>query len=103
LKRFCKRVGIEYRSPHGLRHGHGVYIAKISATYEEFKAYSQNMGHETTEITEKYYSRFANKDVKRIVTRKDIKERGIFPEMDEETLREFEEFKAYKYWRENYR
>jgi integrase len=92
-------MGIEYRSPHSLRHGHGVYIAKASATYEEFKAYSQNMGHETTEITEKYYSRFAQKDVKRIVTGQVNK--NEFTELGEVELKEFREFQAFKKWSAN--
>ena len=68
-------------------------------TMAQFKAYSQNMGHETTEVTERYYSRFARKDVKRIVTGK-VKE-GAISEMDEDTLKEFREFQAFMKWKQS--
>jgi integrase/recombinase XerD len=46
VKRLCYRAGIPYRSPHKFRRGHGVYAVKHSNNFEEFQAYSQNMGHE---------------------------------------------------------
>lgn len=58
------------------------------------------MGHETTEITERYYSKFARKDVKRIVKgNKGLGNSSV--EFDEETLKEFREFQAFKQWWEN--
>lgn len=58
------------------------------------------MGHETTEITERYYSKFARKDVKCIVKgNKGLGNSSV--EFDEETLKEFREFQAFKQWWEN--
>jgi hypothetical protein len=70
----------------------------MSETYEEFKAYSQNMGHETTEITERYYSKFAREDVKRIVTNRGREVDERIHDLDQETLREFQEFLDFKKW-----
>ncbi len=35
LKRMCKRANIEYKSPHKIRHGYGVYGVKHARTIEE--------------------------------------------------------------------
>jgi len=99
LRRFCKRERIPYRSPHKLRHGHGVFIAKNSATFEEFKAFSQNMGHSTTDITDRFYSKFSKDDVRVIVMRVGA-EKNSLADMDKRILDEFEEFKAFKRWQE---
>lgn len=96
LKRLCQQAGVEYKSPHKLRHGHGVHIAKLSRTYSEFKAYSQNMGHETTEITERYYARLSGSDVKKVVTQAGSQVDGAA--LAAEEMREFREFQAYKAW-----
>ena len=58
------------------------------------------MGYEITEITERYYSKFARKDVKWIITgNKGMGNSSV--EFDEETLKEFREFQAFKKWRGN--
>ena len=54
LKDLCERAGVEWKSPHLIRHGHGVYGAAHAQTMEEYKALSQNMMHETIETTDKY-------------------------------------------------
>ena len=68
LKRFCEREGIDYRSPHKLRNGHGVYGVKHAKTLEEFKAFSQNMMHESMNITDSLYGRLAEDDIKNAIS-----------------------------------
>ena len=70
LKRFCQLVNIPYRSPHKIRNGHGVYAVKKATDIEEFKAYSQNMMHESMEITDRLYGRLNGDDVKAVITNK---------------------------------
>lgn len=70
VRRLCDRAQIEYKSPHKLRRGHGVYAVKNSKNFEEFQAYSQNMGHEDPETTYKYYSRLSNNDIRNIILNK---------------------------------
>jgi integrase len=67
VKRLCKRAGIEYRSPHKFRRGHGVYAVKHSKNFEEFQAYSQNMGHEDPGTTYKYYSKLSHNDIRDVI------------------------------------
>ena len=67
LKRFCIACGISYKSPHKLRNGHGVFAVKQAENIEEFKAYSQNMMHESMEITDRLYGRLSGEDVKAVV------------------------------------
>jgi integrase len=69
LKKLCARVNIEYKSSHKIRRGHGVFAVKHSKNYEEFQAYSQNMGHEDPGTTFKYYSRLSKNDVRDVILR----------------------------------
>ena len=69
LKKMCARANIEYRSTHKIRRGHGVYAVKHAKNYEEFQAYSQNMGHEDPGTTYKYYSKLSKDDVKNVILR----------------------------------
>lgn len=95
LKRMCKRTKIEYKSPHKIRHGYGVYGVKHAQTVEELKAISQNMGHESLSITDRLYSQLAGNEVKRVVVGLSRKQEKI---SNEELYKEFLEFKK---WREN--
>lgn len=45
---------IEWKSPHKIRHGHGVYGVKHAKTMADYRALSQNMMHESTNTTDKY-------------------------------------------------
>ncbi|MHA1267989.1 MAG: hypothetical protein ACTSRS_22390 [Candidatus Helarchaeota archaeon] len=45
LRKLCNLTGVEYKSSHKLRKGHGVYAVEHSDNYQDFQAYSQNMGH----------------------------------------------------------
>ena len=69
LKKLCTRTNIEYRSSHKIRRGHGVFAVKHARNYEEFQAYSQNMGHEDPGTTFKYYSKLSKNDVRDVILR----------------------------------
>ena len=93
LKRICKQVGIEYKSPHKLRNGHGVFGVKAAKTIEDFKAFSQNMMHESMEITDRLYGRLAGDNVKMKISTMSIQsdQNGT----DEEL---FNQFMAFQKW-----
>lgn len=52
------------------RRGHGVYAVKHSQNFEEFQAYSQNMGHEDPGTTFKYYSKLSHNDIRDVILRR---------------------------------
>lgn len=66
-KLICDKAGIKYRSPHKLRNGHVVFGLKMAKTMDELKAISQNVMHESIEITEKIYAELSGGDVKRVI------------------------------------
>lgn len=67
LKELCEMAGVEWKSPHKVRHGHGVYGIMHAKTMAEYKALSQNMMHETVATTDKTYSVLANDEVGDII------------------------------------
>lgn len=96
LKRLCKKAKLVYKSPHKLRNGHGVFGVKAARTIEEFKAFSQNMMHESMGITDRLYGRLAGDDVRNAISglRQD--------EADEKTTEElFIQFSQFLKWRQN--
>lgn len=56
LRRLCEAAGIEYKSPHSLRHGHAVWALERCQTMADLKAVSQNLMHSSLGITDKIYS-----------------------------------------------
>ena len=68
----CNLTGVEYKSSHKLKKGHGVYAVKNSRNLEEFQAYSQNMGHEDPGTTFKYYSKLSHNDIRDVILKKKI-------------------------------
>lgn len=70
VKRLCLRAGIDYLAPHKFRRGHGVYAVKHSNNFEEFQAYSQNMGHEDPGTTFKYYSKLSHNDIRDVILKR---------------------------------
>lgn len=67
MKELCQVTGIEWKSPHKIRHGHGVYGVKRAKTMAEYRALSQNMMHESTNTTDKYTG-FLNDEVGQIIS-----------------------------------
>lgn len=68
LKQLCDLAGVEYKSPHKARHGHIHLGLKRARNYEERKAVSQNVMHETVTITDAVYSRMKSKDANEIIS-----------------------------------
>ncbi len=69
LKVLCKRAGVEYLSPHKIRHGHGVYGVKNAKDVSELKAISQNLMHANIGITDGIYGRLAEDDLSEIIAK----------------------------------
>ena len=59
----CKRAGVKYKSPHKLRHGHAVYVLKLTQNMAQLKAVSQNMMHSNIGITDGIYGVLVEDDV----------------------------------------
>ncbi len=63
LKVLCKRADVEYKSPHKLRHGFGVWGVKHAHDLAELKAISQNMMHSSVGITDGIYGKLAEDEL----------------------------------------
>jgi integrase len=68
LMDLCKLAGVEYKSPHKARHGHGVYGIKRARTMAELKALSQNMMHANIATTDGTYGNLVEDDVAAILS-----------------------------------
>jgi integrase len=64
LIHFCRELGIPYKSPHKLRHGHALYGVKHSKTMAQLKAVSQNLMHSTIAITDGVYGNLPEEDIR---------------------------------------
>ncbi len=51
----CECAGLPYINPHSLRTTLGLLGQQITSTHEEFKAWSQNLGHESVDTTFRSY------------------------------------------------
>jgi site-specific recombinase XerD len=69
IRMLCKKAGIEYLSPHKLRHGHIVHARNLARNLEEFKAISQNVMHNSMLITDQVYSGLMNSQVENVIAR----------------------------------
>ena len=94
LRRLCKQSGVDYLSPHKIRNGHGVYGVKSVTSIEEFKAFSQNMMHESMEITDRLYGRLARNDVRKVISSLGGNQKA--EPVDEELFEQFLEFQAWR-------
>ena len=63
LRALCQRAGMEYLSPHRLRHCHTVYAWEKAKTMADLKAISQNLMHTSLKTTDEIYSRLVDDDV----------------------------------------
>lgn len=68
MKALCRRAGVPYKSPHKLRHGHGVYGVKKAKDIAQLKAISQNLMHENIGITDGIYGKLAEDDLSSILS-----------------------------------
>jgi integrase len=69
LKLLCQRAGVTYKSPHKIRHGHGVYGVKNARDMGELKAISQNMMHANVGITSGIYGKLAEDELADIIAK----------------------------------
>jgi integrase len=67
MKLLCRRADVPYKSPHKLRHGHGVYGVKKAKDIAQLKAISQNLMHENIGITDGIYGKLAEDDLSSIL------------------------------------
>lgn len=65
LRLLCKHAGVDYLSPHKLRHGHIVYAVSRCETMADLKAISQNVMHKQLSTTDAIYARLTDDDVAR--------------------------------------
>jgi integrase len=63
MRELCEMAGVKYRSPHKLRHGHGVYGVETARDMKDLKAVSQNLMHANVGITDGIYGRLAEEGV----------------------------------------
>ena len=78
LRRWIKKVGLSYHSPHKFRHGHAVYALKNAKDVSALKAVSQNLMHENLTVTDGVYGVLSEKDVREQIS--DLGQRLIHPE-----------------------
>ncbi len=68
LRHLCELSGVPYKSPHKIRHGHGVYGMKNSKDMGQLKAISQNLMHANIGITDGIYGKLAEEDLAEILS-----------------------------------
>ncbi|MFH2055574.1 MAG: tyrosine-type recombinase/integrase, partial [bacterium] len=76
-------ASLEYYPPHSFRHGAVYFVFKQRLTPEEFKAYSQNFGHENPATTMMNYGTVHPERQKEIVTAKLPRQRESAIDMSE--------------------
>jgi integrase len=67
MRRICVSAGVEYKSPHKLRHGHAVYGIKAVKDLKGLKAVSQNLMHSSVSITDGLYGNLVEDDVHELI------------------------------------
>ncbi len=65
LRKWLKKSGLPYHSPHKFRHGHAVYALRMAKDVAALKAVSQNLMHENLAVTDGVYGVLSGTDVKR--------------------------------------
>ena len=68
IRMLCAKAGVEYLSPHKLRHGHVVYGLQNARDMADLKAISQNVMHASLTITDQVYGNFRTADVGRLIS-----------------------------------
>lgn len=64
LKKLFSLAHLDFKSAHKFRHGNAVYGLKMANTMADYKAISQNLMHESIEITDSIYAPLLSSDVK---------------------------------------
>ena len=74
LKELCDLADVEYKPPHKARHGHIHLGMKKAKNYEDRKAVSMNVMHETVTITDAIYTRMKSEEANEIISHFDYDE-----------------------------
>ncbi len=65
LRKWLKKFGLPYHSPHKFRHGHAVYALSMAKDVAALKAVSQNLMRENLTVTDGVYGVLSERDVRR--------------------------------------
>jgi site-specific recombinase XerD len=68
LRIICQKAGVEYKSPHKLRHGHIVYARNLAHDMAQLKAISQNVMHANVLITDQVYASLTDNQVQNVIS-----------------------------------
>jgi len=69
LRKWLRKSGLAYHSPHKFRHGHAVYAIHLAKDIGALKAVSQNLMHSNLSITDGTYGAFSDRDVSKEISR----------------------------------
>jgi integrase len=67
LRLICQKAGMQYLSPHKLRHGHIVYARNLAHDMAQLKAISQNVMHSSVLITDQVYAALTDNQVQNVI------------------------------------
>ncbi len=95
LKSRSEQAGMPYFNPHSFRHAACQLALKLSRTPQEFKALSQNFGHEQVTTTLRSYGTLDDSQVSDVISQIDFTGDSSRRKSDI-TLRDFEDFEAFK-------
>ena len=68
IRMICQKAGVEYLSPHKLRHGHIVHARNLARDMAQLKAISQNVMHASVVITDQVYAALTEDEVGNIIS-----------------------------------
>ena len=69
LRKWLKKSGLQYHSPHKFRHGHAVYALSMAKDVAALKAVSQNLMHGNLTVTDGVYGVLSDGDVRHQIAR----------------------------------
>ena len=64
LRKWLKKSGLPYHSPHKFRHGHAVYALSMAKDVAALQAVSQNLMHENLTFTDGVHGILSDRDVR---------------------------------------
>ena len=76
MRQLCELVGVEYKRPHALRHGHAVWALSNAGSVADLKAVSQNLMHKSLFTTDEIYGVLTGNDTRERVVNLAKKERA---------------------------
>ncbi len=95
LKKRSEQAGLPYFNPHAYRHAACQLALKLSRTPEEFKALSQNFGHEQVTTTLRTYGTLDNQRVSDVISNMDFSGKSS----ESESQFSIDDLEAYLKWK----